>query len=238
MNQQILQQFTEPPKTWNMLRAMGGVGILCSLLIVFTYQMTLPVIERNKAEALENAVFDVLLGTQTKINFRLTTEGSFEPVDVIPKGERVVYAGYNAQNELTGIAIEARGQGFQDVIRILYGYSPENQTVIGFRVLESKETPGLGDKIEKDPAFLQNFAALDVSLITDQTAIQNPIVPVKKGEKINPWEVECITGATITSKAIANMLMNNTRETIPLLMKNLEVFQTAARQISANEQNL
>ena len=45
--------------------------------------------------------------------------------------------------------------GYQDVIRILlYGYSPEHQAIVGMRVLESRETPGLGDKIEKDPAFL------------------------------------------------------------------------------------
>ena len=29
--------------------------------------------------------------------------------------------------------------------------------VIGMKVLESKETPGLGDKIEKDSAFVAEF---------------------------------------------------------------------------------
>ena len=40
-----------------MLQAMVGIGILCALLIVLTYQGTLPVIEKNKAEALEKAIF-------------------------------------------------------------------------------------------------------------------------------------------------------------------------------------
>ena len=40
-----------PPGTWYMYRAMVGVGVCCGLLIVTAYQVTLPVIEKNKAEA-------------------------------------------------------------------------------------------------------------------------------------------------------------------------------------------
>jgi electron transport complex protein RnfG len=39
---------------------------------------------------------------------------------------------------------------------LLFGYDPEQQKIVGFYVLESKETPGIGDKIEKDP-FLSNM---------------------------------------------------------------------------------
>ena len=81
-----------------------------------------------------------------------------------------------------------------------------NQTVVGFYVLESKETPGLGYKIEKDPNFLENFKALDVSLAEDFSALKNKVVPVKQGKKENAWEVDCITGATISSKAIGNII--------------------------------
>ena len=44
--------------------------------------------------------------------------------------------------------------GYQDVIRVLYGYSFAEEAVVGIRVLESKETPGLGTRIETDPDFL------------------------------------------------------------------------------------
>ena len=36
--------------------------------------------------------------------------------------------------------------GYQDVIVVFYGYSSADDAVIGIRVLESKETPGLGDQ--------------------------------------------------------------------------------------------
>ena len=233
MNQAALLQQPASPNTWHMLRAMGGVGILCSVLIVFTYQTTLPTIEKNKAAALEKAIFTVLPGAVSKTIFRITADNRLETVEKAEKGDRLVYAGYDTQSQLAGVAIEASGQGFQDVIRVIYGYNPDKQVVIGFRVLESKETPGLGDKIEKDAEFLKNFEALDVSVTDDQSAVQHRIVPVKKGEKNNPWEIDCITGATISSKAIANILGANTSGIIPVLMQNLDILKKPLQDFSA-----
>ncbi len=62
-----------------------------------------------------------------------------------------------SEGRLVGVAMEAEGKGFQDTIRLIYGYSPDKQQVIGMEVLESKETPGLGDKIIKDEEFLDEF---------------------------------------------------------------------------------
>jgi electron transport complex protein RnfG len=124
-----------------------------------------------------------------------------------------------------GVAVPASGMGFADVINVLFGYDPEKQTVIGFYVLESKETPGLGDKIEKDPNFLANFKALDVSLSDDLNKIKNKVVTVKNGQKKNSWEIDGITGATISSRAIGNLMDASTTEMIPVIFKNKEVFE-------------
>ena len=72
--------------------------------------------------------------------------------------------------------------GYQDVIRVLYGYSAEANAVIGLRVLESQETPGLGDKIETDAGFLANFERLDVSLSDDLSRVLHPIEAVKHAQ--------------------------------------------------------
>jgi electron transport complex protein RnfG len=60
--------------TWQMYRAMVGVGLLCGLLIVTVYQVTLPVIKRNEAEALERAIFQVLPDAKVSATFRLDEE--------------------------------------------------------------------------------------------------------------------------------------------------------------------
>ena len=62
-------------------------------------------------------------------------------------------------NLLTG-----QGMGYQDNIRVLYAYSFDARAITGFKVLDSKETPGLGDRVEIEPHFIANFEALDVRL--------------------------------------------------------------------------
>lgn len=214
-----------PPSVWHMYRAMVGVGVCCGLLIVGVFQATLPVIKRNKAEALQKAIFHVLPNATSSSTFRLEESGSFTVLEGEGAGEQLVYAGYDDNRELVGLAVEAQGMGYQDVIRLIYGYSFAEDGIIGIQVLESKETPGLGDKIETDPDFLKNFERLDVSLVEDQSQIANPIVPVKRGEKNNPWEVEGITGATISSVAIADILNESAQFWVPRIRSNLGDFQ-------------
>lgn len=208
-----------------MLRAMVGIGLLCALLIVLTFEGTLPRIERNKAAALEQAIFKVLPGITQTATFYLDQNQNFSASSPEGQVEQPVYAGYDENGKLVGFAIPASGQGYADILRILYGYDPDREAIVGFHVLESKETPGLGDKIEKDPNFLANFEALDVSLTADQSELKNTVVPVKNGTKKNPWEVDAITGATISSRAIGNIIGASTEQWIPLLYKNKDFFE-------------
>ena len=218
---------THPVRTsaWHMYRAMVGVGVFCGLLIVTVFQATLPIIEQNKAEALERAILHVLPDATKSTTFILDESNGFGVLEGDAAGRRLVYAGYDGQGSLVGVAVEAQGMGYQDVIALIYGYSPDEQAIIGIQVLESKETPGLGDKIETDPDFLKNFERLDVSLGEDRTALANPIVPVKSGEKTHPWEVDGITGATISSVAIASILDKSAQYWAPRIQGSLGDFQ-------------
>ncbi|NNF22841.1 MAG: FMN-binding protein, partial [Saprospiraceae bacterium] len=137
-------------------------------------------------------------------------------------GEKIIYAGFDDNDKLVGYAIEASGIGFADIIRILYGYDPHKQEVIGFYVLESKETPGLGDKIEKDDVFLANFKDLDVSLKSDLSGPNNKVVTVKSGAKKNKWELDGITGATISSRAIGDIIGTSTEMWLPVIYPNYQ----------------
>lgn len=199
-----------------MLLAMVGIGIISALLIVTTFELTLPRVQRLKAEALEKAIFEVLPGTISTQAFGVNTSGELFTMKEDDKAETTVYAGYDNYDNIIGYAIEASGQGYADIIRILYGYKPDKEILIGFQVLESKETPGLGDKIEKEEHFLNNFKALDVSL-SNNGEIQNKVITVKQGEKQNAWEIDGITGATISSRAIGNIIGTSTTELVPIL---------------------
>lgn len=216
-----IAQPTTEARSGQMLRAMVGIGILCGLLIVLTYEGTAPIIKEKQAAALEQAIFKVIPGTKQTRSFRWTEGQGFRMVKAEPgSADELVYGGYDANGQLLGVAIPARGQGYADVIRILYGYDPAEQTVIGFYVLESKETPGLGDKIEKDEAFLKYFEALPVPLNDAGTTVANPLQAVNSGKGTQPWEVDCISGATISSRTIVEMISESTVEWAPLIQKH------------------
>jgi electron transport complex protein RnfG len=117
-----------------------------------------------------------------------------------------VYLGYGPGSETIGFAIVAGEAGFQDVIQLIFGYDPKTRQLLGMKVLESKETPGLGDKIEKDQAFVGQFRGA-----------QAPLVGVKKGKRSGPREVDMITGATISSKAVIRIINNTLRRLGPLV---------------------
>jgi hypothetical protein len=63
-------------------------------------------------------------------------------------------------------------------------------------VLESRETPGLGDRIYKDEKFVAEFHDLMVE----------PAIRLIKGHGTEANEVDAITGATISSAAIVRIL--------------------------------
>lgn len=203
--------------TWSMYRAIVGIGALCALLIVTVYESTSARIQENQERFLALAVAQVLPAAHSTSPVMLagerleaTTEASGLPV----------FLGYGADGELVGAVVTAQGMGYQDNIRVLYAYSFELDAIVGFKVLESKETPGLGDRIEKEAHFLANFEALDARLNEDGTTLIHPIVTVKQGQKEEPWQVDGITGATITSEAIGKILNDSANAWVPVLERD------------------
>ena len=86
------------------------------------------------------------------------------------------------------------------------------------------ETPGLGDKIAKDSAFLNNFQALDARLNETGNGLLHNIATVKHGKKTEPWQIDAISGATISSNAIGKMLNESGQFIIPLVKAHLDGF--------------
>ena len=218
---------TEAPSSQRMLLSMTGIGTICALLIVLAYEGTLPRVKRLRAEALEQAIFKVLPTVAEIQPYLFDINGM--PTTEVQQAAATLFVGYNENREMIGIAIEAEGQGYADKIKVLYGYSPSAETIIGFYVLETKETPGLGDKIEKNADFLDNFKKLDASINSDKSGLSHNIITVKSGEKGNPWEVDGITGATISSRAVGTILNESMDYWAPLIQRNLDLFNSPTK---------
>lgn len=207
---------------------LGSVGTIAAFLIVVSFHLTLARIERQEKESLEASVYKVLSGTANIQPYRVTREGKLVKSDGKDKGKTYVYAGYDREGRLVGVAVQAVGQGFQDKISLVYGYSHDRQCIVGIDVLAHKETPGLGDKIKKDEAFLANFKSLDMSWDMANRKFVHPLKVVKqrKGEKMS-WEIDAITGATISSKAIGKILSESVAIMSPIILaeENLETLK-------------
>ncbi|MFQ5549594.1 MAG: FMN-binding protein, partial [Woeseia sp.] len=191
---------------------------ICALLIVTVYQTTADRIRENQERYLAQAISEVLPEARSTIAVAVTDDGR---IDIAADaGALPLFLGYGADDELVGAVVSAEGMGYQDKIRVIYAYSFDLDAIVGFKVLDSKETPGLGDRVETEPHFLANFEHLDATLTPGGDALLHPIITVKQGKKVEPWQLDGITGATITSEAIGNILNNSANDRLPVLERN------------------
>ena len=184
------------PSSMRLILTLAIAGLVSGVAIIGIYEATLPTITANKARELREAVFKVLPGV-SRMQALVYRDGRIMSVPEPDKDEPVVYGGYDDQGDFVGYAMPGAGPGFQDTIALLYGYLPGEKHVVGMEILESRETPGLGDKIYKDADFVAEFSAL---------SIEPEIVAVKKGTSSQPNHVDAITGATISSKAVVRII--------------------------------
>lgn len=154
-----------------------------------------------------SALSNVYLLTRDKIAFveaareaearqvAMPTAGWFERDS---SGTFVFYRAYDdsvSRNQV-GFVVPAEGQGYSSVIRTMVGVD-NSMTLTGIKVAFQQETPGLGTRVEEVrrgetfPWFQDQFKG--------KTPEQLLVVRVP-----DPNHIESITGATITSDAIAS----------------------------------
>lgn len=207
-----------------MIATLGFVTALSGFLIVTVYQATKPAIEENKRLAIQKTVLEVIKGATAYKHFVINDKGELLAAAPGLKGTNV-YAGYDAQGKLTGLAAEGRAQGYSGAVETIYAYTPSCQCITGVKVIKQTETPGLGDKVITNKDFVANFDKLDATVNGD--ALANAIVAVKHGSKKNPWEIDAISGATISSKAIAKGLNGSAQDVLPKVVPLLSQMEGA-----------
>lgn len=186
--------------SFRLVMTLAVAGAVAGALLVFVFLWSQPIILAENARVLREAVLEVL---KAPAHFEsvFVLEGELVsaaqmPPDVDTLNLDRVFLGYDEGGDPIGYALEAEGFGFQDIISVIFGYDAETDQVLGMKVLRHLETPGLGDKIVKDSAFVAEFNRVDV-----------PIVGVKTDRSTGaPDQVDMITGATISSKAVIEII--------------------------------
>ena len=157
-------------------------------------------IEANKINETREKVPELVLGEAmarklAEQNQALTIEP--ETIGVEKKGKKSFYSVYRASQDdkLMGWVAKTNGQGYADKIELLIGFDPAVEMITGLFVLEQKETPGLGNKI-----VYQEWRGQFIKKATSQA-----LVAAKRGAKA-PNEIDAITGATISSRAVCSII--------------------------------
>lgn len=190
---------TDDVAAWHLAATLAGAGVVAGLLIVTVYRATQPAIVAHKAEVLRGAIQEVL-EAPARYDTLYLVDGALVsnlPAGVDPRRLEQIYRGYDDEGHAVGYAIAAGEPGFQDMVRLIFGYDPVQGTLLGMKVLESKETPGLGDKIEKDSTFAVQF-----------DGARPPLEGVKSttANGGDPHEIDMITGATISSRTVIQII--------------------------------
>jgi len=216
------------PSSISLISTLGVVAMLSGFLVVLVYEYTKPIIAENQRLATERAIFKVLPKATSRLTF-VIKDGQIKLANDKTKGE-LIYAGYDAKNNFVGLALNAAEQGYQDIVKLLYGYQPDSGCITAYDVLKSTETPGFGTKIATDEQFLANFNCLDAKVNQEQSGLINVIKTVRHGSKNNPWEIDAISGSTITSNAVGRMFNKSGQALHPTIKKNLDLLKSAKQQ--------
>ena len=227
MSESPLMQAVPSTPGFRMIRTLGAIAMLSGLLVVLVFRWTGPIIAENQRIAIEKAVFQVVPGATQRVDVVLGADGMALATDAAGDGE-TVYAAFDEQGKLKGVALAAGAQGYQDVVKLLYGYDPACSCIRGIKILKMTETPGLGDKIAFDPGFLRNFEALSAVVNASGDGLTNPIKAVKHGHKQFAWAVDAISGATISSVAVANALNRSMQRMAPLIQRHRDALGEVA----------
>lgn len=176
---------------------LGTFAVITTALIAMTFFATEPKIEQQKARKLLSVLNEV-------VPHKLHDNAMYaDCTEVVSKqlGNTLPHRVYRAtlNGAPSALVLEATApDGYSGNIELVIGVDTQ-LTVLGVRVLEHKETPGLGDKIELS---VSNW----ITRFTGKRFNADTLAPwqVKK----DGGEFDQFTGATITPRAVVGAVKN------------------------------
>ncbi len=158
-----------------------------------------PKIDENRLNETFGQVPQLVPGASRDVSLNIykTREESGKPTSSVnvANNKITVYDAYDAEENLVGYVVKGSGAGYGDAVIALIGLNRDASEITGVYVLSQKETPGLGSKIA-DPAWNRQY---------DGKATQPPLEVVKT-PPAEANDIQAISGATISSNALTNIV--------------------------------
>lgn len=165
---------------FNMIAVLMIIAICSAAAIGYVYKITKAPIDEAKNNNVLSAIKD-LVGVFDNNPFEEKTAISGSQVELYPARE---------DGAIKSVAIKAfNNEGFGGRIELIIGILMDG-TITGYKIIEQSETPGLGTKVN-EPKFSKQFVG--------KNAYTNNFDLKKDG-----GEIDAVTGATISSKAVVN----------------------------------
>ncbi len=196
---------------------LAAIGAVCAALVAITYSLTSERIAANEQAWLEKSLEPALAG--------LTFEGSVSesmlvvraPHELPGPDDVIIYRVYADDLPVAALFAVTARDGYAGAIRVLIGIEYDG-TITGIRILEHRETPGLGDKIVSSRS--------DWVFQFDGRSLGDPGLE-EWAIKRDGGEFDQLTGASVTPRAVIRV----TKETLIYFAEHRdEIFSAPATE--------
>lgn len=165
---------------------LGGFCLVASVTLAMGYRLSAPAIEARQKEDMAASLEQVIparLRGNDMVADAVTIEG--------PAGKTTVYRARKG-GAVSAVAYRVVGQGYGGEIVIVMGVD-RNGEILGVRVVQHSETPGLGDKVDvRKTRWVDAFAGKSLANTPD----------AKWAVKKDGGQFDQFSGATITPRGV------------------------------------
>ncbi|MBQ6760035.1 MAG: RnfABCDGE type electron transport complex subunit G [Prevotella sp.] len=171
----------------NMVGILTTVAVLCGGILAYVNDLT----DAPRKEAAQNALnagIEQVMGGKCKVEKPDTIKRTVD-------GKELTYIAYKTDK---GTAIQSTDpNGFGGNLTVLVGFNNAGD-ILGYTILETAETPGLGAKADKWFQSVENGGNSEKSSIIGKNPAKNQLRVTKDNDG---GEIDAITASTITSRA-------------------------------------
>ena len=172
------------------------IAAICTALVAATYQLTVDRIADNDTAILEQSLEPARAGISYDSGISESRLVIAPPHDLPGSEAALIYRVFAKGEPVAALIAMTARDGFSGSIRILVGIDVDG-VVTGVRILQHRETPGLGDKIESTRSdWVHQFAGRSLlDPVTGGWAIEH-----------DGGDFDQLTGASITPRAVITAL--------------------------------
>lgn len=175
---------------------LAAIAAICTALVATTYHLTVDRIAANDKALLEQSLHPALSDIFYDSGVSESLLVVHPPHDLPGTEDALIYRVYANEEPVAALFVVTARDGFSGPIRILLGVDIEG-IVTGIRILQHRETPGLGDKIVASRSdWVHQFAG---------RSIGDPAI-TEWAIRRDGGQFDQLTGASVTPRAVTKAM--------------------------------